>query len=87
MVKITVHGVVKTAVVSALTFAAALIWRDFVADAISLVVPAGDQLFYKLMAAIIATVIVIVVIYIVLQTEHEAEVIFRRYKHNHKKKR
>jgi hypothetical protein len=85
MANVTIGGIVKTSVVTAFTFAAALIWRDVIIEIIDLVVPPAEVLHYKVLAAVIATVIVIIGIYAVLETEAEAEVVIKRIKRRKKK--
>lgn len=80
MTKITIKSIIITSLTAAFTFAAALIWRDFISALITKIVPPGEEIYYKLIAAIIATIIAIIAIYIVLKTEDEAEIIIRRIK-------
>jgi len=68
-----VSDVITTSIISAFTIAAALIWRDVVTDIIMILVPIGDRIYYKALAAVIATVFVIIAIYIVLNAEKKAE--------------
>ena len=86
MANVTIGGIVKTSIVTALTFAAALIWRDVIIEIIDMLVPPGEALYYKILAAVIATVIVIIAIYVVLETEAEAEFVIKRIKGRKKKK-
>jgi len=72
---ISVGGIVKTSIVTAFMIAAALIWKDFISEAIEIFFP-QEVLFYKFIAAIIATIFVIIAIYIILKTEEEAEIVF-----------
>lgn len=81
MVEVTVTNIVKTSIVTAFTVAAALIWRDVIVDIIELFVPPREEVFYKLLAAIIATILVIMAIYVILKTESEAEIVVRKFKH------
>ena len=80
MVEAHIHSVLTTAVVSAFTIAAALIWRDVITEAIELFFPA-QELQYKFFVAIIATVIAFIGIYIFLKTEHGAEVVIHKFQH------
>lgn len=75
-------AVVKTSLVTAFTIAAALIWKDVIVEFIELVVPSGQTLIYKVIAALFATVLIIIAIYVVLQTEYEAKHIAARLKKN-----
>ena len=86
MSKTSVQSIIQTAIISAFTIAAALIWKDVIVEFIELVVPSG-ALLYKLVAAIFATGIAIVAILIILNTESEAEVVIKRIRsHNHQMK-
>ena len=70
--KTSIRRVIHTSIITAFSLAAALIWKDVIMDAIKYVVPPGEMLFYKFLAALIATGIVILAIYIILKTEQEA---------------
>ncbi len=85
MPRVTSKSVIQTAIISAFTFAAALIWKDVIVEFIELLVPPREELFFKLIAAILATVLVVVVIFVFLKTESEAELIMRRLKQKKKK--
>ena len=86
MTRVTISGIVKTSIVTAFTIAAAFIWKDVITEVIDLFVPTGEQLFYRFIAAIIATIFVIIAIYVVLKTEAEAEYLIQRITHpKHKK--
>jgi len=80
MPNVTVHDTVTTALVTAFTIAAALIWKDVIMEFIELIVPPGQELLYKVIAAVIATIMVLIAIFIVLQTDKEAEYLVRRLK-------
>ena len=84
MEKVTVGGIVKTSIVTAFTIAAALIWKDVISEAIELLVPPSDKLFYKFIAAVIATIIVIIAIYVILKTEPKAEFVINRLRRRNK---
>ncbi|MEX0932750.1 MAG: DUF5654 family protein [Candidatus Pacearchaeota archaeon] len=83
---ISVGGIVKTSLVTALTIAAALVWKDVFTHTIEILFP-GEILFYQFIGAIIATVLVVLVIYVVLKTESRAEILIRDLTHVDKKKR
>ncbi len=70
---INILTLVKTSIVTAFTFATALIWKDALLKIIETYVPAQKEVQYVLVTAFIATVILIGLIYIFLQTEKEAE--------------
>jgi len=70
---ISIAGIVKTSIVTALTIAAALIWKDFIENLIKTFVEPSQALKYQFIAAIIATIFVIISIYLILQAESEVE--------------
>ncbi len=72
-----IGGIIKTAVVTAFTLAAALIWKDVISHAIEVLFPTSI-LLYEFIAAIIVTILAIVLIYLILKTEVSAENFFRR---------
>lgn len=86
MSKITIRHIIKTSIVTAFTIAAGLIWKDVIIDSINLVFPPSDQLLFKLLAAIIATIFVIIAIYVMLKTESEAEFVVGKIKNLKSKK-
>jgi len=87
MSKITIGGIIKTSIVTAFTIATALIWKDVIVDIITMFVPAEEQLFYKILVAVIATVIMVAVIYLILEAQKETEVVWKKYKdRKHKEK-
>ncbi|MFH1325462.1 MAG: DUF5654 family protein [archaeon] len=86
MGKVTIGGIVQTSIVTAFTIAAALIWKDIFTEFVEIFFP-QDILFYKFIAAIIATVFVILAIYVTLRTEQGAEEIVRTIKNMNKEKR
>ena len=77
MTKVTVSGIIKTSIVTAFTIATALIWKEVITDTIHVFFP-GEELLYKFITAIIATIIIIIVIYTILSAEKESEVIFKK---------
>jgi len=79
MTKISIGSVIKTSIVAAFTFTAALMWREVFVDTVSLFFP-EDALLYKFIAAIIITIFVIIAIYIILKTEQEAGGFFKNLK-------
>ncbi|MFH1256764.1 MAG: DUF5654 family protein [Candidatus Diapherotrites archaeon] len=80
MAEITVSfgGIVKTSLVTAFTIAVALIWKDFIVEVIALLVPPGEEVLYKFIAAVLSTAAVIIAIYLVLETESEAETLVKK---------
>ena len=86
MTHVTIRSIIETSIVTAFTIAAALIWKDVITEFIESVVPTGNTLTYKLIAAVVATVLVIIAIYVLLETEQEAEKVFRRFKNGRRSK-
>lgn len=84
MEKVTIRSIVQTALISALTIAAALIWKDVIIEFIDSFFPPAKSLFYKFIAALIATVFVVVAIYLLLKTETEAEHLVKNFKKRRK---
>lgn len=80
MAKTTIQDVIQTAIVSAFTIATALIWKDVIIEIIELLVPSGKALIYKIIAAVLATLLVVAGIYAALKTESEAEVVIEKIK-------
>ena len=81
-----IERVVKSALITAFSIAAALLWRDFIVSAIAQFVP-QNALQYEFLAALIATVLIVVVIIIIFKTEEEAQSFYKLYKKNGKKKK
>ena len=75
--RVTISWIVNTSIITAFSIAAALIWKDVIIDFINVIVPPSEQLFYKFLAAVIATLIVIIAIYSILRAESTAERILR----------
>ena len=87
MSKTSIQSIIQTAIISAFTIAAALIWKDVITDFIDVVLPHQSALLYKFIAAILATMIVVIAIMVILRTETEAEVVIKRIRsHNHQMK-
>ncbi len=78
----SVKSIINASIVSAFTIAAALIWKDVITGFIDLFVPPGEELFFKFVAAAIATLLVIVAIYILLKTESKAGSIIKKFGKN-----
>ncbi len=62
-----------TSVVTALAFVVGLFWNDAIKSAIEQIVPRGEGLFYKFLAAVIVTVVVVVIVYIIMHGQKLAE--------------
>ena len=78
MAEVSIESIIKTSIITAFTITVALIWKDVITEIIELIIPSGSELFYKFIAAIIATLLVIVVIYIILETEYGAKKILKK---------
>lgn len=62
-----------TSIVSAMALVVGLFWNDAIKSTIDQIVPKGDNLFYKYLAAIIVSVIVVTLIYVVMHAQKMAE--------------
>jgi hypothetical protein len=72
MAKITPKTTIHTALITAFTLTAALLWRDTIVAVIEYLVPPKEKVIYEFLVAIIATMILILAIYIIFKTESEA---------------
>jgi hypothetical protein len=79
--------ILKTSVISAFTFAVALIWRDFFVVFVEHFVPQSNAIYYQLVFAILVTLIVAVAIYVFVRTEREAEYLFNKIKIRNRRKK
>ncbi len=68
-----VRTVILTSIISAFGFVLALFWNEAVKSAIEQVVPRGDSVTAKFMAAIIVTIVVVVLIFIIIKSQKIAE--------------
>ncbi len=80
MAKVKITEIIKTSIVTAFIIAVALIWKDVIIEIFELFVPPGEELAYKVAAAVFATLFVIAAIYIFLKTEYEAETVMKKIK-------
>ena len=62
-----------SSIVSALALVVGLFWNDAIKDAIDDILPQGEGLFYKFVAAIFVTVLVVVIIYFFAHSQKVAE--------------
>ncbi|MCX6815546.1 MAG: DUF5654 family protein [Candidatus Aenigmarchaeota archaeon] len=62
-----------SSIVTALALVVGLFWNDAIKTTIDQIVPQGDSLFYKYLAAIIVTLVVAILVYIVMQGHKAAE--------------
>jgi len=69
----SVRAVVLTSLISALGFVLALFWNEAVKSAIEQVVPKGETITAKFMAAIIVTIVVVIIIFIIVKSQKIAE--------------
>jgi hypothetical protein len=86
MSKNYIHHTIKTAILSAFTIAAALIWKDVIEEAIRFFMP-DNQFITRLGVAVFATIIVIIIIYIILKTDSEAKALIRNLNKEKMKKK
>ena len=86
MVKVTIGGIVTTSIITAFIIAAALIWKDVIDETIKLIFPA-DQLLFKFIAAILATILAVIAIYIILMAQSETELVLRKLKISKKRQK
>jgi len=84
MAKITISSIIKTSIVTAFTIATALIWKDVITEIITMFVPAEEQLLYKFIVAVIATIIIVIIIFVILEAQAETEVVWRRFRNRKK---
>lgn len=68
-----IRTLVMTSIISALALVVGLFWNEAIKAAIEQIVPQGEGLFYKFLAAIIVTIVVVMVIYIVIHSQRIAE--------------
>ena len=64
---------ILTSIVSALALVVGLFWNDAIKSAIEQLLPQGEGLFYKFLAAIIVTIIVVILIFILIRWYSFAE--------------
>ncbi len=58
-----------TSIISALSLVVGLFWNDAIKSAIEQIVPKGEGVYYKLLAAFVVTIIVIITIYIIIRSQ------------------
>ena|SRR3989338_436362 len=68
--KMDFRAIVFTAIITALSFVVGLFWRDAIADTINSIIPEGEGLFFKYLAAVIATIIVVIFAYILVRAQN-----------------
>ncbi len=62
------------------TLVVAFFWKDVIEEFIEVIVPPGEELFVKLITAILATILVVVMIYVILRTERQADKMLKQIK-------
>ncbi len=62
-----------SSIVSALALVVGLFWNDAIKSAIEEILPQGEGLFYKFVAAILVTVLVVFIIYFFAHSQKVAE--------------
>jgi hypothetical protein len=77
---IALKRVIHTALISAVSIATALIWKDVVINTIRTFVQPEDALIYEFLVALIATIILIAALYLYLKTESQAEFVMKKLK-------
>ncbi len=78
--KFSFRSITKTVVLTSFTIVTAFIWKDVIMEFIELLVPPGEELMFKFIAACIATVLIIILLFIIFETEYEAELVIRKIK-------
>ncbi|MFA4820549.1 MAG: DUF5654 family protein [Candidatus Aenigmatarchaeota archaeon] len=68
-----VRTLVLTSIISALALVVGLFWNEAIKAAIDEIVPQGEGLFYKFLAAMIVTFVVVVIIYVIVHSQRIAE--------------
>jgi hypothetical protein len=69
-----------SSIVSALALVVGLFWNDAIKSTIEEIIPAGEGLFYKFVAAILVTILVVVIIYFFAHSQKIAEKRIRELK-------
>ena len=64
---------VLTSIISALALVVGLFWNEAIKAAIDEIVPQGEGLFYKFLAAMIVTLIVVIIIFVIMYSHRLAE--------------
>ena len=72
------NEIIRGAIISAFTIAAALIWKDFFTAAIERFIPPNDQLLTQFVAAAIATIAIIIALRLFLRAEETTEEVVGR---------
>ena len=68
--RLDIKSIMITSIMTALAFVVGLFWRDAISETINKIVPPGEGLIYKYIAAVIATIIVAIIGYIVVKAQN-----------------
>ncbi|MFH1420376.1 MAG: DUF5654 family protein [Candidatus Aenigmatarchaeota archaeon] len=68
--KLDFRGLFVTSIITALAFVIGLFWRDAIIGTIDAVLPQGEGLIYKYVAAIVVTLIVVVIAYVLMHAQN-----------------
>jgi len=70
---ISIRTLLVSSIISAMALVVGLFWNDAIKSTIDQIVPRGDSLFYKYLAAVIVSIIVVTFIYIIMHGQRLAE--------------
>ena len=59
-----------SSIITALSFVVGLFLRDAITETINQLIPGGEGIFYKYLAAVIATIIVVIFAYILIRAQN-----------------
>ncbi len=68
-----VRTLVLTSIMTALALVVGLFWNEAIKATIEQIIPQGDTLFYKYVAATMVTIVVVIVVYILIHGQRIAE--------------
>jgi len=80
-------GVMIASIITAMAFVVGLFWRDAISETINTILPKGEGLFYKYVAAIVATIFVIVIAYVLIKFKEKKDEALQKLLKVKKKKR
>jgi uncharacterized membrane protein len=67
--KLDIRGLFISAIVTALALVVGLFWNDAIRSAIEQVIPTGEKVYYKFVAAIVVTIVVVVISYLLYRSQ------------------
>ncbi len=67
--KLDIRGLFISAIVTALAFVVGLFWNDAIRSAIEQIIPTGEKIFYKFIAAAIVTIAVVIISYLLYRSQ------------------